>query len=60
MRECDGVDIEIVLVLLFVVIKYYVQVKNKYKYIFDIKYFWFPVARLTTSQDKQNSIYDLR
>ena len=51
MRECDGVDIEIVLVLLFVVIKYYVQVKNKYKYIFDIKYFWFPVARPTTSQD---------
>ena len=28
MRECDGVDIEIVLVLLFVVIKYYVPVKN--------------------------------
>ena len=51
MRECDGVDIEIVLVLLFVVIKYYVPVKNKYKYIFDIKYFWFPVARPTTSQD---------
>ena len=59
MRECDGVDIEIVLVLLFFVIKYYVPVKNKYKYIFDIKYF-FRGETNNKPRHRQNSIYDLR